>query len=234
MDNWKELSYWRSGEWQVVEERLSDLKKSGKLYNPERQNLFKALDATPLEKVTVAIVGQDPYPSGRYSTGLAFSIPKDVETHPPTLQTILREYEDDLHYPYPKNGNLEKWTSQGVLLWNAIPSCEVGKSMSHDWDEWALLTKEIITTLSTKRSVVFVLLGGVARRYASSVETTYNRLIETGHPSPRGNLTSKVPFSGSRIFSQTNACLCRLGKEPINWRLDYEVTEKYKGKVPPF
>jgi uracil-DNA glycosylase len=219
---WDDLAYWRSGEWQVVEERLDDLDKEGRLYNPERQLLFAALDMVPLDKAKVVILGQDPYPSGKYSTGLAFSIPKAATSHPPTLVTLLKEYVDDLHYAYPKNGNLEKWASQGVLLWNAIPSCEVGKSLSHDWVEWAHLTKEIISTLSEKQNMVFVLLGGVARRYASLVDTTTNDLIETGHPSPRGNLSSKVPFTGSRIYSRINACLARrwAGEKNIDWRLD--------------
>jgi uracil-DNA glycosylase len=228
---WDDLQYWQSGEWQVVEERLSDMDKSGVLYNPERQLLFAALDATPLDKVQVVLMGQDPYPSGKYATGLAFSIPKAATSHPPTLSTVLREYEDDLHLPYPKNGNLEKWAAQGVLLWNAIPSCELGKSLSHDWNEWSHLTKEIVQSLSQQGGIVFVLLGGVARRYSGYVDTTRNDLIETGHPSPRGNLNSKVPFSGSRIFSTINACLCKRGKAPVDWKLDHEIKRK---QIRPF
>jgi uracil-DNA glycosylase len=228
---WDDLQYWQSGEWQVVEERLSDMDKSGKLYNPERQLLFAALDMCALEEVKVVLVGQDPYPSGKYATGLAFSIPKTATSHPPTLSTVLREYEDDLHLPYPKNGNLEKWASQGVLLWNAIPSCEAGKSLSHDWIEWSHLTKELVQTLSNKGGIVFVLLGGVARRYAPNIDTTRNDLIETGHPSPRANLSSKVPFSGSRIFSTINACLCKRGKAPVDWKLENEIKRK---QIRPF
>jgi uracil-DNA glycosylase len=242
---WDELSYWQSGEWQVVEERLSDMDKSGKLYNPERQLLFAALDSVPLEKVKVCIIGQDPYPQGRYATGLAFSIPKAATSHPPTLSTVLREYEDDLHLPYPKNGNLEKWASQGVLLWNAIPSCEVGKSLSHDWVEWKALTQEIIQRLSDKGGIVFVCLGGVAREAAHKViigddgkprrvcivDTLRNDFITTSHPSPRGNLNSKVPFSGSRIFSTINAYLCKRGKAPVDWKLENEIKRK---QIRPF
>lgn len=218
--SWTDLEYWRSGEWQVVEERLNDFDLTGSCYNPERQFLFAALDATPMEKVKVVLLGQDPYPGGKYACGLAFSIPKTVQSHPPTLQTILQEYVDDLHYPYPKNGSLEKWAAQGVLLWNAIPTCETGKSLSHDWIEWSYLTKEIIQQLSQKGSIVFVFLGGVARRYVQYVDTNRNDVIETSHPSPRGNLSSKSPFSGSRLFSTINQKLNGRGKEAIDWKLD--------------
>lgn len=223
---WEDLQYWQSGEWQVVEERLSDMDRAGKLYNPERQLLFAALDSVPLEKVKVVLMGQDPYPSGKYATGLAFSIPKAATSHPHTLSTVLREYEDDLHLPYPKNGNLERWAAQGVLLWNAIPSCEVGKSLSHDWVEWASLTQEVVKQLSSRGGVVFILLGGVARRYAKDINTITNDLIETGHPSPRGNLNSKIPFSGSRIFTTANSLLCKRGKAPVDWTLSHEIKRK--------
>lgn len=217
---WDELSYWNSGEWQVVQERLEILEKAGGSYNPNREDLFKALDATPWDEVRVMIVGQDPYPDIKYATGLAFSIPRSVSSIPPTLTTILQEYADDLHHPFPKNGNLEKWVSQGVLLWNAIPSCETGKSLSHNWVEWSYLTNEIITSLSDKGNIIFVLLGGVARRYKHSIDTTRNSLIETSHPSPRGNLHSKIPFSGSRPFSTINDKLRSKGQEPIDWKLE--------------
>jgi uracil-DNA glycosylase len=220
INNWTELKFWQSGEWQVVEERLDDLERRGVVLSPDRHLMFAALDSLPIEKIRVVIMGQDPYPNVAHATGLAFSIPRSVQVHPPTLRTILTEYEDDLHYTYPKNGSLEKWAQQGVLLWNAIPSCEAGRSLSHDWDEWSYLTSEITTTLSRKGNVVFVLLGGVARRYRQLVDLSSNRLIQTSHPSPRGNLSSKTPFSGSRLFTTINEQLCALGSPAIDWKLE--------------
>ena len=214
MNNWDDLRYWDTGEWQVVQEKLETA-----AYNPAQENLFAALDATPFSCVKVVLMGQDPYPDPKYATGLSFSIPTSSPTIPPTLRIILQELEDDLHLPFPKNGNLEKWASQGVLLWNAIPSCETGKSMSHDWTEWSYLTQEVVTSLSAKGNIVFAFLGGVARRYSKYVDTVRNDLIETGHPSPRGNMASKSPFTGSRIFSTINARLSARGFLPIDWEL---------------
>lgn len=229
------LDYWKSGEWQVVNERLHDMEKKHERYNPDRRFLFAALSGLSMADVRVAIVGQDPYPLAQYATGFAFSIPAPQQlpkgnsgeqiqpantAFPPTLQTILKEYSSDLGYPVPYTGDLNRWSVQGVLLWNAIPSCASGRSLSQDWDEWSYLTREIITKLSDKGGVVFAFLGSVARRFADCVDLTKNSVLCTSHPSPRGNLNSKTPFTGSRIFTTINDKLVDMGQQPINWRLD--------------
>lgn len=233
------LDYWKSGEWQVVDERLHDMEKNHDPYNPKRSLLFTALHSLPMASVRVVLMGQDPYPQAEFATGFAFSIPKEncsrqsleeptsdtcqqvqpSRYFPPTLQTILKEYSEDTGFPLPLSGDLSAWGRQGVLLWNAIPSCRTGQSLSHDWDEYRFLTKEIITKLSDKGSVVFAFLGAVARRYVPYVDATKNSIIITSHPSPRGNLHSKTPFTGSRVFTKINDALADLGQGPIDWRL---------------
>lgn len=222
--SWDDLSYWRTGEWQVIQERLDDMDKAFTLYNPPRELLFAAFDHTPFPSVKVAIYGQDPYPDRSMACGLAFSIPNGIITpgvsFPPTLDSIFREYCDDIHHPYPVKTDLSNWARQGVLLWNAIPSCKRQKSMSHDWPEWSELTKEVTQKLSDKKDVVFVFMGGVARRYSKYVDTQHNTLIEVSHPIPRANINSNNPFRGSRIFSTINDKLASVhGQSTINWKL---------------
>lgn len=216
---WK-LNYWQSGEWQVVNERLKDMEKAHGVYNPQRASLFAALRSTPYEKTSVAILGQDPYPDSRFATGFAFSIPRNFgpSEFPPTLSTIFKEYTSDLGYPTPGGGSLIRWAAQGVLLWNVIPTCTAGKSLSHDWDEYHYLTKEIVEKLSEK-GIVFCFLGSVARRYLEYVDLTKNEIILTSHPSPRGIKFGKSPFEGSRIFSTINDKLVSQGLTTIDWRL---------------
>jgi uracil-DNA glycosylase len=221
------LDYWKSGEWQVVNERLHDMEKAGVRFNPTRSDLFRSLTAVGHPSlVRVVLVGQDPYPQHRYATGQAFSIPPQYlrVDFPPTLREIFAEYERDLGYGIPSNGDLSYWVEQGVLLWNVIPSCEDGKSLSHDWEEYQYLNREIFRILS-ERGIVFAFLGGVARRYAPAI-TPNNRVITTSHPSPRGSLNSKMPFNGSRLFTTINGHLTELGLEPIDWRLDGTPSEK--------
>lgn len=220
-----DLNFFNTGEWQVCDEKLQELERTGERvrydgYCPGRQNLFKALQITPLDKVRVAIIGQDPYPTMAHSTGVAFSIPESIprESYPNTLRTIFKEYTSDLGYNIPSNGCLIRWATQGVLLWNAVPSCLPGKSLSHDWTEWSYLTKEIVRRLSSQ-GIVFALLGQVARRYQGEINLSNNYVITTSHPSPRGSANAKTPFLGSRLFSTINAKLVENGQEIIDWRL---------------
>jgi len=219
MDQWDELKYWDTGEWDVVQERLEDLEKTHVAYNPRRKDLFRALDLTPFKEVRVCILGQDPYPTSKHATGLAFSIPDGIKPFPATLFSIFQEYSSDLSLPHPTGGNLEPWAKQGILLWNVIPSVRAGSPLSHWWPEWFPLTQEILTELSNRGDIVFVFLGAKAREFLKYVNQETNTVINVSHPSPRGSLNSRTPFTGSRIFSRINAALCERSKEPINWRL---------------
>ena len=238
---WEHLKFWNSGEWQVCDERLKDMEKAGLTYNPARKDLFRALRTCPEGMVQVCIIGQDPYPQSAFATGIPFSIPAGMgpNAFPPTLNTIFKEYTSDLGYPFPDTGDLSGWASQGVLLWNAIPTCKSGQSLSHDWEEWSWLTKEIVERLSEKGSV-FAFLGAVAKRFLKYVDLTRNEVILTSHPSPRAGRFSRTPFEGSRLFSTINDKLISQGLKPINWRLhaapskgDLPRPDMDRGKILP-
>lgn len=218
---WPDLRWWDSGERQVVEEKIDELEASGHVCNPKKDLLYEALRTVREEDCRVCIVGQDPYPNPAFATGVAFSVPAGVkeDNFPSTLRIILQEYAADTHNVFPSCGELSRWISQGVLLWNAIPSVQSGAPLSNDWVEWDSLHSEIVARLSA-RGVVFALLGAVARDRTTGIEEKRNRVIVTGHPSRRGNINSKVPFTGSRLFSTINAKLRELKKEPIDWCLE--------------
>jgi uracil-DNA glycosylase len=211
-----ELKYFQTGEWQVVEENLNELDLRHIRYNPTRSLLFRSIDLLDLDDVRVVILGQDPYPNPAHATGIAFSIPRNGRTaRPPTLINLFQEYQDDLHYPCPQSGDLTKWAKQGVLLWNAYPTCEAGKPASHHWVEWEPLTKELVEKCAEK-GVVFILLGRVAQKFAPYCGER-QRIIETSHPSPLG---AKHGFLGSRVFSRANDIRRAEGKSEVDWRLD--------------
>lgn len=237
MDSWKELKWWKSGECDVIQEKLNAMDHAKQTYCPHKLNIFKALEATPYNKVKVCLMGQDPYPNPRYATGLAFSIPPGVVPFPPTLQEIINEYKSDLELPGPRSGCLEAWANRGVLLWNVIPTCYAWKSLSHDWPEWETLTQEIVATLS-RRGVVFCALGAKARKYLhpqtevfeggfekivyETIDPDHNRILEFAHPCPRNKINKdkiKNPFYGSKMFTRINTALGEIGHEQIEWKL---------------
>ncbi len=216
--NWN-LNFWKSGEYQVISERIDDIRKSGLSVCPLKKDMLKApFKETDYDTVKVAILGQDPYPNPEHAMGISFTIPDDVPRNrwPPTLLNVLKEYQDDLHYPEPATGSLLSWCKQGVFLWNVVPTCTAYKSLSHlDWLEYEELNKEVIGKLREK-GCLLVFLGGTARRYCPS---DYDFVYLLSHPSPRGSLKSRTPFQGSRIFTTINTKLASKGVQPINWRL---------------
>lgn len=220
--NYDDMEFFRSGEWQYIEEKLSDMRKSGAVFCPKKEDIFASLDACPFENTRAVIVGQDPYPNPDHATGVAFSIPKHIKTFPATLANIIQEYSTDTHLPQPKNGDLTKWCENGVLLWNAIPTCEAFKPLSHlKWvpEYYSYLNKELFERLSAK-GIVFVIMGRVAQDCVEKyIDQGESDIIYTSHPSPRGVLNSRTPFIGSRIFTTVNDKLANLGVQQIDWKL---------------
>ena|ERR1700692_4250403 len=222
---WNDLDWWSTTEWQTIQFLLNYYDEHHLMYNPSRQDMFRALDLVDLCDVSVAIFGQDPYPDSRFATGLAFDVPEDTVGLPRTLETMYEELGTDLNI-IRRYGSLEGWCRQGVLLWNVIPTCTTGLSLSHDWPEYKLLTNEITEELC-KQGIVFVLLGGKARSFVDIINyydlelPGDNKLIELCHPSPRANANAKTDakFIGSRMFSRINDHLVSLGRNPIDWRL---------------
>lgn len=90
-----------------------------RLIFPPADDVFNAFHLTPLHKVKVVILGQDPYHNNGQAHGLCFSVKKGVET-PPSLVNIYQELHDDLGCAIPEHGCLTKWAEQGVLMLNTV------------------------------------------------------------------------------------------------------------------
>ena len=82
---------------------------------PDPDDIFNAFAFTPLSKVKVVILGQDPYHNYDQAHGLCFSVKPDVAI-PPSLVNIYQELHDDCGCYIPDNGYLKKWADQGVML----------------------------------------------------------------------------------------------------------------------
>jgi uracil-DNA glycosylase len=189
---------------------------AGKHIFPKGGDIFNALDLTPLRKVEVVILGQDPYHGAGQAHGLSFSV-KDGVRFPPSLLNIFKELEDDLGLPRPKSGNLRHWAEQGVLLLNSVLTVEEGKAASHRKKGWERFTDRIIQLLSERdEPIVFILWGAFAHGKIPMIRVPPHAIIKSAHPSP---LSAHNGFFGSKPFSQTNKILRSWGKKEIDWRL---------------
>ena len=205
-----ELSY-----MQELKLFLQSEKKRGKKIFPKGEDMFKALNLTPLDKVKVVILGQDPYHGADQAHGLCFSVPEGVRI-PPSLQNIFKELQSDLGLSIPSNGCLESWAEQGVLLLNSILSVEKGLANSHSSKGWELFTDSVISMVNEKKSIVFMLWGGYAAQKGKSIDSTRHLVLKSVHPSP---LSAHRGFFGNRHFSKCNQFLESKGISPIDWKV---------------
>jgi uracil-DNA glycosylase len=187
----------------------------GKTLYPPGPLIFNAFAQTPIDKVKVVILGQDPYHNANQAMGLSFSVPKDVRT-PPSLVNIYKEINADLGFPIATHGDLTNWAQQGVFLLNAILTVEGGNAGSHQKSGWQIFTDAVIKRLSEEREhVVFMLWGNFAKQKAALIDKSKHLILESAHPSPlAGNA-----FSGCRHFSKANEYLIQNGIDPIDWRV---------------
>jgi uracil-DNA glycosylase len=165
----------------------------------------------PLQEVRVVIVGQDPYPNPDYADGFAFSVRPEVTPFPASLTNILKELESDLGISLPKNGNLERWSAQGVMLINRTLTTIAGQSHAHQRSGWLEISEVLIGAVASRGSIG-ILWGGNAHQLSDLFEPTL--VIKSAHPSP---LSAYRGFFGSRPFSHANSLLEERGLAPIQW-----------------
>ncbi|OCW55873.1 uracil-DNA glycosylase [Hoeflea olei] len=189
---------------------------AGKEIFPAEANYFAALELTPLDKVKVVILGQDPYHGEGQAHGLSFSVRPGTRV-PPSLKNIYKEIEADLGIAPPRHGCLETWARQGVLLLNSVLSVERGLAGSHQGRGWEPFTDAVIESVNAlDHPVVFLLWGSHAQKKAGFVDRGRHLVLEASHPSP---LSAHRGFLGCRHFSKANAFLEKNGLTPIDWRL---------------
>ena len=184
---------------------------------PPADDIFNAMHFTPLNKVKVLILGQDPYHNVNQAHGLSFSVKPGVEA-PPSLVNIYKELNEDLGCYIPNNGYLKKWADQGVMMLNTVLTVQAHRANSHRGIGWEQFTDAAIGILNEQdRPIVFLLWGRPAQMKKSMLTNPKHLILEAPHPSP---LSAYRGFFGSKPFSQTNKFLEAHGVEPIDWQID--------------
>lgn len=201
-------------------------KKLGKFVNweygqqtvyPAREDIFSAFRLTPVSKVKVVILGQDPYHEPGQAHGLCFSVKPGIEI-PPSLVNIYKELQDDIGCEIPNNGYLVKWAEQGVLLLNTVLTVRAHQAFSHRGVGWETFTDAVIEAVNRiDRPIVFMLWGAPAQKKASMLTNPKHLILTAPHPSP---LSAYRGFFGCRHFSKANRFLTENGVEPVDWQIE--------------
>lgn len=197
-----------------LKEKLADEYNTQTIY-PPYDKIFRAFELCPLNDVKVVILGQDPYHGRNQANGLAFSVNENCKI-PPSLRNIFKELQSDIGKPLPKNGNIESWAKQGVLLLNTVLTVRAGEAASHRNMGWENFTKALIENISQKRShLVFLLWGKAAQESQAFIHRTHSHLIlKSAHPSP---FSAARGFFGNKHFSKTNKFLKNHKRRIIIW-----------------
>ncbi len=216
-DSWKQLlsEEFNTNYFFDLKKFLLEEKNNYTIFPPGSE-IFAAFNNTSFNNVRVVILGQDPYHGPNQANGLCFSV-RDGIRKPPSLQNIFKELSNDLGYPIPESGNLEKWSKQGVLLLNATLTVRAGQAGSHQNKGWENFTDAVISNLSVnKKNLVFILWGKYAQNKEVLINTQKHYIIKSPHPSP---FSAERGFFGSKPFSKTNEYLKQTNQTEINWLL---------------
>ena len=184
---------------------------------PPADDIFNAFHFTPLSKVKVLILGQDPYHEEHQAHGLSFSVPPDQNDIPPSLQNIYKELNEDLGCKIPNNGYLKEWADQGVLMLNTVLTVRAHQANSHQGKGWEKFTDAVIQAVNKQdRPIVYMLWGKQAQSKIPMLTNPKHLILKAPHPSP---LSAYRGFFGCKHFSQANKFLEENGVEPINWQI---------------
>lgn len=190
--------------------RLKILSDNGMIIYPYINEVFRAFDLCPLDKVIVVIIGQDPYHNydnkinRPCANGLAFSGNKNGK-NPRSLSNVFKELKRTHPHVVINHCDLTSWAQQGILLINTSLTVEANNPKTHVnmklWDEFFLLILKAICYF--KPEALFCLWGDVAIKYSTGINPpiTSKNIIESGHPSPINRSVDKQ-FIGNNHFLQ--------------------------------
>lgn len=218
------------GRWmRVIDKREleSVLSKLGPEYKrkpicPAQNNVFKAFEVCPYDKLKVVMLGQDPYPQKGVATGILFgnkegTRDKDLS---PSLQIIK---EAAINFEIPHNciifdPTLESWAKQGILMINSALTVEMNKIGSH-----VMLWRPFIASLLKKLSenetgIIYVLFGKQAQTFKPYINKQFNTVLEENHPAYFARTGETMPHTVFEQISKLTKGMCGM---PITWYQEY-------------
>lgn len=199
---------------------------------PYPKLVFSSFNMTPVDKVKVVILGQDPYFSFEkvnnnivpQAMGLSFSVPKECKI-PSSLKNIYKNLCKYKHIDnIPTHGNLSSWANQGCLLLNTSLTVQEGSENKNGHaNYWKKITDRIIKYISNnKNNVVFVLWGAPALKKIKLIDSNKHRIIVSSHPSGLScnrNLRQYPSFMNYDHFGEINKYLQLHNKSKIVWKI---------------
>jgi len=237
----------RKSYYKKMEKILSDfMEKSNETILPHAELVFNALNILSPEKISVFLIGQDPYPGANkinnklipQATGLCFSTPLNYPK-PDSLKNIYGNLKMFGHIKkIPDSGCLSAWAIQGCFMINATLTTYYTKKNVHK-SVWKSFTDDLIAYINNScKNVVFLVWGKDAHIMCKYVDPYKHHIITSSHPSPLGfsktfngysygplknekdrKEVTYPPFFTTDHFGRVNNYLKSVGKKEIVWDL---------------
>lgn len=219
---WEKVFHDSMSEFEFIDIIISSHEQLGFKVLPLRVDIFNAFYLTPLPRIKVVIMGQDPYHSitGDVPTahGLSFSVRKGNPI-PPSLNNIYREIARSIpNFQYPTHGDLSGWAEQGVFMLNSCLTVNPHKAGSHGSIWGGFITRILTAIEQVNPRCIFVLWGKKAQEIKNMISSK-SEILESTHPSPFSANRGINKFNGCDHFVKINRHLLDIGKRPIDWNL---------------
>jgi uracil-DNA glycosylase len=196
------------------------LTASGGLSNvtPSVNKWLECARVTPLDKIKIVIIGQDPYPTKGASHGLAFSCLNNL---PPTLTNIhgaiVKSKAAILNISEIAErqfGDLSAWAKQGVLLLNCALTTEINTSGAHMgiWRDYTSRIIKEISEIPRASPIIFMLWGNHAKSLKQIISEKCI-IMEYLHPS----MQNGKKFLKCDHFVRANEILAESKQQGVDW-----------------
>lgn len=187
---------------------------------PHPNNIFKAFEYCPYNKLSIVMLGYDPYPQKDVATGIMFGNSRDTpkDKLSPSLKIIK---EACINYEIPHNCinfdvSLEDWCKQGILLLNSALTCEIGKTGCHSM-MWRPFISKLLKNLSNKYpGLIYVLFGQQARTFKPYISN--NDIFEIEHPAYFARTNTSM---SNKLFTDINKIMIDKYDTKIKWYQEY-------------
>lgn len=211
----------QSSDFESLISFLVDEHMEGRGFTPAFKQLFRAFELCPVDQVKVVLMGQDPYPQPKVADGVAFSCSNTGKPEV-SLRYILGAIEDTV--PFEDRApiadevhrfNLDRWSSQGVLVLNTALTTEIGKAGKHV-QKWEPFMQYLVDMLNFQQSgLVWMLMGKQAQGYESLIGE-HHAIVTSTHPAYAA-YQKTAKWNCNDIFNKANTELLKYKKEKIMW-----------------
>lgn len=204
----------------------------GEFY-PLKKDIFNAFHKTPLDKVKVVFIGQDPYhqaiefngKSIPRSVGMSFSVRRG-DSVPSSLKNMYTELSNTVQgFVIPDHGDLSEWAEQGALMLNMCLTVRPNTPKSHG-DIWLGFLNRVFRAIAAVNPYCIFVLWGQDAQKVKPMLGERSIILEAPHPS---GLSARRGFFGCNHFNLVNEYLLNQGKVAINWKLHSAADTAYQG-----